>query len=194
MFSSLSKFAEFDKITEFRLKNAFMVAISMSLIAPIIIQLKGIYMLVWVISLFSIAQTLAVKTNDIMTRNFSIPSLYRIGIVVHIIFTLTACLYFISPGLMIWVDSVLSLIEITVFGAYSIVLNNYLAEKHSEQMGRFQIVRNSSWADGALLGLGVVSLITYFLGVPWAIGFFIVYNVVFSGWMISNWNFFNDKI
>lgn len=192
MFGCLRKFKTFDEVTRFRLINAFLVAIGMSLLAPLIITLKGTLMLAWVISIFAIFNMLAVKTNDFMVENFSISQLYRMGVITHILLILAAGLYFWNPLLMIWLDSSIVILETAIFSSYSIVLTNYITDNFPNDMKKFQIVRNSSWADGALTGLGIITLITFFFPLSYAIGFFMVYNILFSMWMINNWNFYDN--
>lgn len=192
VFRYFKRFKELDKITEFRLINAFLVAIGMALLAPVVVTLKGLYLAVWVISLFSIAATLAVKLNAYMTKTFTIPQLYKMGIFIHLLFIFASGLYFYDPHLMIWLDSSLVILETAIFSSYSILLNNYLADYHPKSMQLFQVVRNSSWADGFLLGLFTVTIITYFSTVGTALVFFICYNLLFSAWMIYNWDFYKD--
>ena len=193
IFNTYKQILEFDEVTKFRLINAFLVAIGTNLIFPLMIGLKGELLLPWIISLFLILDTIAVKTNAWFTSRFSISSIYKMTAVVHLAFALFPLLYFISPLLMVYVGSVLTIIEITIFSAYSIMLNTYLAKNFPDSMHNFQIVRNSTWADGILIGLSVVTLITFFYSVPYTIIVFVVYNFFFSLWLIRNWRFF-DKI
>jgi hypothetical protein len=93
---------------------------------------------------------------------------------------------------MVWIEGLLAIIEVAVFSAYSIALNNYLTHKFPNSMSDFQIVRNSSWADGYLIGLGLISLITYFGTIGTGIIVFIIFNTIFSMYLIYNWNFFKD--
>jgi len=72
-----NRFKEFDSVTEFRLYNSFYIAIGMSLITPIIISLKGTYMLPYIISIFAIIQTLSIKSNNYIVNKFSISSIYK---------------------------------------------------------------------------------------------------------------------
>jgi hypothetical protein len=189
---SLQKFKEFDKVSEFRLINAFLVAIGLALLSPILVTLKGMYLAVWVISVFSIISTLAVKTNRYMTKTFSIEQLFRMGIGVHLLLITVAVLYFYSPALMIWLESMLVIIEVAVFSSYSILLNNYIADYYPKSMQEFQVVRNSSWADGFLVGLFLVTGTTYFFSTGAGIIVFVGFNICFSLWMIYNWNFYED--
>jgi hypothetical protein len=193
-FNNIKKFKNFDEVTHFRLINAYTVAIGMSLISPVIITLKGLYLAAWIIAMFSIINTLAVKTNNFMVNTFSISSLYKFGIFIHAALVCASIIYYYSPSLMIWLDSTLVIIEVAIFSAYSIKLNNYITDNYPDSMSEFQIVRNSSYADGMLLGLLVVTIITYFSAVGTAIAVFIVFNIFFMMWMVYNWRFFDKRI
>ena len=72
------------------------------------------------------------------------------------------------------------------------MLNNYLTNNYPESMNEFQIVRNSIWADGILVGLTTVTTITYFFGNSVAIILFIIFNICFSSWLIWNWKFYDN--
>lgn len=188
---TIRRFKEFDEVTEFRLINAFLTAIGISLLTPVIITLKGLYLAVWVISIFSILSTLSVKTNDFFVKTFGLSSLYKLGIFMHLLLVLSSCVYFYSPMLMIWLDSLMVILVTMVFSAYSILLNNYITHNYPESINDFQVVRNSSWADGFLVGLIVITLITYFLSTSVGVAIFIGFNSMFSLWMIYNWKFFD---
>ncbi len=164
----------------------------MSLLLPIIIILKGQLLLAWIVSLFSIVNTLAVKMNDYVVTNYTISEVYKAGVVVHFLLTISASIFFISPLAMIWMDSTLVIIETAVFSSYSVILNNYLTEHFPKNMSSFQIIRNSSWADGALWGLGTITVVTFFLPLSYAVGIFVVANFIFGLWLLKNWNFYDN--
>jgi len=187
------KFKKFDKVTELRLINAFIVAIGIALLTPILVSLKGIYLAAWVISLFTIAQTLAVKTNKWVVSHVTIEQMFKLSIIIHLLFITISAIYFISPLYMVIADSILGIVEVSLFTAFSISLNNYITDKHPDEMSNFQIVRNGSWADGFLFGLLVVTIITYFSTIGVAIGVFIVFNLIFSLWLITKWNFYTNE-
>lgn len=191
-FKTILRVFDFDAITTFRLINAFLVSIGMGLLAPVLVILKGTLLPAWVISMFGIINTLSVKTNQYFST-FDASFLYKLGVVLHVLFVLTALIYFINPLLMIIIDSILVIAEIAIFSAYGIVLNNHIADSYPETMGDFQIVRNSIWADGTLIGLSLSALITTFFGLSGMVISFVLFNAMFSIWMIKNWNFYADK-
>ncbi len=189
---TITKIKQFDSVTRFRLLNAFIVGIGLALLAPVLVVLKGVLLPVWVISMFGIIATIAVKTNDFFCK-YSISQLYHLGIVVHIILVVAALLYFVSPLWMVVLESLVGILEAAIFSAYAVLLNDYLAQNYSDSMKKFGIIRNNSWADAGLIGLTVVTIVTYFFSTGLAVGLFILYNSVFSAWMLYNWNFFSSK-
>lgn len=191
-FMTLKRIFDFDSVTTFRLINAFLVSIGMGLLAPVLIILKGTLLPAWAISMFGIVNTLSVKTNEYFSQ-FEVAFLYKLGVVLHIMFVLTALIYFVNPFLMILIDSTLVIAEVAVFSAYGIVLNNHIADNHPDSMGDFQIVRNSTWADGTLIGLALSAGITALFGLDGMVISFVLFNTLFSAWMIKNWNFYVDK-
>lgn len=193
IFNITKRISKFDEVTQFRLRNMFLFCIGYFLIIPILAQLKGIYLASWIISMFMIGEQLMNKTNRFLVENYSISTLFRIGNIVHLLTILVALMFFVNPLYMVVGDSLLSLLDIAIFNAYSIKLTNYLTEFYPQDMSEFQIIRNSIWTDAVLLSLGITSFITYFWDNGVAIGFFIVYNIFFSLYLFKNWRFYTNK-
>lgn len=187
-----SKLNRFDKFTRFRLVNAFIVTIGVNLITPIMSDLKGEYLVSWIISAFLILETISIKTNRYFVDNFSIDRLYKISIFAHLSFTLVATLYFWNPLLMIYADIITAIIDVSIFSAFNIKLNNYLTDNYPDSMSEFQIIRNSIYADGILLGLSIVTVLSYLFGNSIVVIIFIVFNTIFSIYLIKNWNFYSE--
>ena len=183
---------DFDPVTKFRLINAFLVAIGISALAPVLTVLKGTLLPVWVISMFGIGNTLVVKTNAYFSKK-SLDWLYKVGIGVHIFFTLSAVVYFFSPLGMVILGSISGIIEVAIFSAYAIRLNAYLADNFPETTTKFGITRNNTWANGHFIGLGVSAFVTAFWGLTPMIILFVMFNTMFSAWMIYNWNFYQNR-
>ena len=190
--SSWLKILDFDSVTKFRLINAFLVAIGISALAPVLTVLKGMLLPVWVISMFGIGNTLVVKTNAYFSRK-SLDWLYKSGIGVHLFFTLSALMYFVDPLSMVVLGSISGIIEVAIFSAYAIRLNTYLADNFAETMTQFGIIRNNTWANGNLIGLGISAFVTAFWGLGPMIILFLLFNASFSAWMIYNWNFYKTR-
>ncbi len=187
------KFKQFDSITELRLINAFFVAIGIALLSPIIISLKGIYLTAWLISIFIIIQTLAVKTNKLIVNNLTIEQMFRISIFMQFLFIILSGLYFYSPLLMVLFDSIIGIIEVSFFTSFSIALNNYITKNCPDDMSDFQVIRNSSSADGFLLGLIITTIINYLFSIGATIIVFIVFNICYTLWLLSKWNFYKGN-
>ncbi len=186
------RFSKFDKITEFRLKNAWIYGFGLSLFMPVLIILKGSLLPIWVISMFAIIATLSVKTNPWLCK-FRLEQLYHWGIYTHIIMIGITLLYFWNPLIMIILESILFIIVEVIFSAYKILLNEKLAISYPETMKDFQIIKNDSWANASIIGLIVTTLLSLITGTEFIIYLFIVYNIIFIIWMIKNWNFFKKE-
>ena len=184
---------QFDSFTNFRLQNLFFVTIAISLISPVMADLKGELLAAYVISIFMIFEQLAVKVNRFLVDRFTLSQIYKLGIPVHLLYTLCAGLYWINPTIMIITDMTLAIIIMATFNTYTIKLNSHLSENHPNTMTEFQIVRNSIAADAFLIGLGISSCITFFFGIQFAIGLFIIYNFSFALYLMKKWNFFDPK-
>ena len=85
---------------------------------------------------------IVIKSNKIFVHKFGMENLYKATIILHIVYTLTSLIYFINPTIMIYTLCVLGFFETAVLSAYSITLNNFIAEKYPKSMNSFQIVRN----------------------------------------------------
>jgi len=184
----------FDTITRFRLINAFIIAIGFNLFFPILIDLKGEYLVSWVISMFMIAETLMVKTNQFVLDNYSMADVYKMTVFVHGAFTLVAVTYFWNPAVMVYLESAFSIIDVAIFSAFSIQLNNYITDNFPKDMSNFQIFRNSTWADGILIGLTITTILTFFFSNAVGLIVFIIFNMGFSIWLARNWNFIESNL
>ncbi len=184
----LKSLYKFDDITKFRLINAFIVSVCLGVLSPVLIVMKGLYMLPWVISLFSILYTVSVKTNKYLVP-LGNEKLYRIGVILHVLLILNTTLYFWFPSFMIYSDSIVMFFIYSNFSAYSISLTNYITEKYPDTVPEFQIAKNSINADGTIIGLIIASLVTA-VSLKLAVIVFLILNNFFSIYMIWNWNFF----
>ena len=192
MLNSFKNLNTFDKITKFRLQNAFIYALGLNLLIPIMIDLKGEYLLPWVISMFLVIETLVVKTNNFMTSKFTMEQLFKMGIFAHCLVVSFVATYFINPNIMIYGNTIAIIVQIGIFSAYSIKLNNYIINNYSESFHKFQVVRNSIIADGTILGLSIITGVLYFFNITIGLCLFITYNTIFILWMFCNYNIFKD--
>jgi len=190
---TLISFGEFDDITRFRLINSFVVAFSVSMLLPVLTVLQGTLMVAWAISLFKIIEMISVKSNEFFVHSFKVKHLYKMTVILHLFYIFSASIYFFSPLIMVYADSMIAILEMAIIGAFSIALNNYLADEFPKSMSRFQIVRNSSWADGSLISLLITTVSLYFFPMYVIVIMFIIINSIFSIWLIKNWRFY-DKL
>jgi hypothetical protein len=183
----------FDNITRFRIINAIAVYFGLNLLVPIINDLRGELLSSSVIAFIMIGLTLSVKLNKYIT-SFSISQVYKMGNVFHLLLTFSTFLYFYNPLYFIYVNASLGIIEIAIFTSYSIQLDEYLANKFPYQVAKFKIFVNSKKADATLSGLGITAVLTVIAPIEWVFILFIVYNTIFSGWLIWNWNFYDKEL
>ena len=189
---NLKKIKQFDKITEFRLLNSFLSAILMSILGPIIIILQGSMMLSWVISLFSTIGVVAIKMNSYMCDTFSLSTIFKMLIILDVLLVVFGIIYFISPYVATWFLMFFGILEVVVYSTYTIMLNNYITENFPESMNNFQIIKNSIWADGALLGGTLISFATFFGGISVGVVIFTIIAFFTSSWLVYNWNFYME--
>ena len=183
---------DLDDVTRFRLMNAFFVAIAIGVMGPALITLKGTLMIPWVIAVFSILHQLTAKTNEYLS-SFDIGTVYRMSAILNVLILLVTLTYFWSPLVMVYLESTLAIMEWAVISAFTIQLNNYIAKKHPESMHLFQLRRNNIWMDGSLLGLLGATLIMIPFHITGAILLFLVVQVLFTLWLLRNWNFFEGR-
>ena len=188
LFKSLNGF---DNITKFRLINSFLAAVVMGIMLPITIHLKGMYMLPYIIGLFSIATLLSVKTNRFMVENFNLNILFKMGIIVNTLIFLLALLFFYDEVITAYILSILGIFEVIVFSAYSIRLNNYITKYTPNKIQEFQITKNNISANGSILGSVLITVTTYFSNITCGVIVLSVVSFLVSLWLIINWNFFN---
>ena len=194
LIADYNKLNDFDPITRFRLINAFLFGVGLYLILPVLLDLRGELLTSTFITFILIVTTISVKTNEYLVNNCSMSDLYKLGIFVHLIFTAGAGLYFYDKLLFVYVDSFVGIIEVAIFSSYRIKLDSYLAKHYSNTVSKFQVFRNSSFADATLLGLFITWFATYYGNNGYAISIFLVTNVGFMIWMVLNWNFIDDNI
>ena len=192
MLISVKEFKRFDKVTKYRLENAFIFALIVGLTMPVLSNLKGL-LSVTVLSLIAIFSKLMMKTNNWFDKKFTLGKIYKMGIILNLMLTLALASYFLNPKIMVFSESVISVIEFGVFSVYSIKLNHYLTKHYQEMFKEFQKVRNSTWADGTLLGLFTTSFLSLFLNMEYIIIIALGFQVVYNTRLFLNWNFYEKK-
>jgi hypothetical protein len=190
-FKTVLKLKRFDRITEFRLLNAFIIALSFSILSPVITALEGSLIVPYLIAAFSIASTLAVKTNKFLTERYNLRGLFHVIVVLHFLFFASTLVYFWSPLMMIYLDVTLGIVEAAFVSAYSILLTNHINENYPKDMHDFQIARNNIWSDGTIFGLSISTVIIFVFGMQGAVISFLILNFFFNLWLVKNWNFFD---
>ena len=180
---------KFDEITQFRLINTFLFAISFNLILPVLMDLRGELLTSTLITFILIVTTLAVKINKYIIENFTLSEIYKLGNFSHILFFSAGFIYYWNQLYFVYADSFFAIVEVAIFSSYTIKLNVYLADNYADTVGDFHVFRNSIFADGTLIGLFIVWMTSYFSGNTLSVTVFIGYNLIFLAWLLYNWNF-----
>lgn len=188
------KIKKFDKITKFRLLNSFVVTVALTTLVPIMVDLKGEYLVPWLISMFIFIETLSAKTHGFFVDRFNISGLYKLGILVHISLLFILIVYYFDPKLFIMMDCIFGILAVAVFGAFSISLDVYQSTYHLEDVQDFKVVRNSIIADATLLGLTFSFFLTLFFTIKIAITVVLIYHTIFSLYLIYMRNYMNDNM
>jgi hypothetical protein len=186
---ALFKIEKFDEVTKFRLYCAFIFSLSLGLISPVLANLKGL-LPVFLISLFFIADKLAMKLNDVIDKKFNIDEIYKLGIIINLFYYISTSLYFYDKFIMILLDSIIAVIDFAIFSVYSIKLNVYLTDNYPKMMSDFQKIRNGIWADGMLIGLAITTTISYFFGNDVIVVLFLIIFTYYMFILIKNFNFY----
>jgi len=189
---SIFDFCKFDKITKFRLINAFWFAFIIGLTSPVLSHLKGL-LSVTVLSIIAIGAKLMMKTNDWFDKKFTLSEIYKLGTVLNIAFLCSTTIYFYNPKTMILLDSILSVIEFGIFSVYSIKLNEYITKYHPNSFKSFQKVRNATWADGTLLGLFITMVLSSFFNEKNIVMIALVIWTAYVIRLIWFWNIYQEE-
>ena len=105
MIKKYNSYYGFDEITQFRLINAFIWGIGFNLILPVLLDLRGELLTAAVITFILIMTTLSVKANKYLVETFTLSKLYKLGVVSHFFFFITAFVYFWDKLLFVYLDS-----------------------------------------------------------------------------------------
>ena len=184
---------ELDKVSRFRLINRLLVTFTIGLMTPIVTILTGQYLPVYLVSIYSILNQLSVKTNKYMTTKYSIQQLYKIGVIVHFIFTLIGFVYFYNKFLMVNLDAIVMILEIIVFGALSIKLDEYQAKFETDLVAKYKIIANTYSSDFMLLGLGLSTLLGL-VNKDYIVITFVITNIGINVWLINNLKFYERNL
>lgn len=194
LLSHYRKIKGFDTITKFRLLNSFVVTVAITTLTPIIISMKGEYLVPWLISVLIFLETVSAKTNGYFVEKFNISGLYKLGIIVHISLMFIMVVYYFDPLIFVLLDCLFGIMAIAVFGSFSIALDVYQSTYFLKDVQDFKVVRNSIIADATLIGLTVSFLMTFFFTVKVAITVVLVYHTIFSMYLLYNINYIDDNM
>jgi len=190
----INKLNSFDPVTWFRLINMFLITVCIGITAPLLISLKGTYMVLWVITIFSLGYVFAQKANKSLV-NKSMSDLYRMLTTANIGIQISLSMYFVDPTygpeIAVYGITIVGMFEVMIVTAYGIQLNNWIATNYPESMKDFGVMKADLSANGQLVAMGLAGALS-FIGpdaiVAAALG---VYTMV-NFWYLKNWNFLEE--
>lgn len=191
---------DFDKITRFRLITLGFILIITNLYIPLLTQYKILLELKInniiiiassIIAFFSIIRIIGTRFIPFFLKKTKLSVVYKYYVITTILFLNTSFLYYISPKLMIWIDSFIGIFDAIFLQAYSMALTNYMSYFFPKSFTKFQNVRNNIFTESALIGL-ILNLIlgTFFK----EIGIIIMVNILgimYSLYLLKNINIMN---
>lgn len=181
----------FDTVTQFRSINGFVVMLGLYLLIPILVDIRGELLSTAFISSILILSTLAVKYNKYFVNNYTIASLYKMGVFVHLSLLINSIIYFHNPLYFVIIESFISILEVAILSSYSIKLDVYQSKNYPDDVESFKIFRNSSIADATLIGLSIVAITSYFFSRDINLYIFIFYNTFLSIYLFTKWSFYD---
>jgi hypothetical protein len=182
---------ELDKLSQFRFYLAFLVAIYITMIAPIIVKLEGLYFTVGLITILMIINNLTSKFLEPLTEKFRIGTIWKIAGFIHLIEMLILFLYFFSDKTMIYVYSFFNIAASLVYSVYSLKMTNQFIKKFPNKIKQLQIFRQNVWNEGYLLGL-FISLALQTINLKIVMVSAILLHIYILYYMIKNWNFYDE--
>jgi len=192
---------DFDKITKFRLITLGFILIITNLYFPLLTQYKNLLKLQVkdfiiiassIIAFFSIIRVIGIRFIPYFLKRTKLSMIYKYYIITIILFLNTSFLYYISPKLMIWVDTFIGVINTIILQAYSMALTNYMSYFYPESFTKFQNVRNNIFTEGALIGL----ILNFIIGTCYKeTGIIItinIFSVLYTLYLLKNLNIMNE--
>jgi hypothetical protein len=197
MFKKIKKYIyvlrlkELDRLSEFRFKQAFFVATYITMIAPILVKLEGLYFTVSLITIIMILKNISSKFLEPLSNKLILGTVWKLAIFAHFINLILLLLYFYDKKIMIYFYSFFAIIAELIFSLYGIKLNNQFVKKYPKKIKKLQIFRQNIWNEGFLLGL-FLSLGLQQINLNLTIAVALTVHVYVLYYMISNWNFFDN--
>ena len=189
---------KFDEITKFRLIITGLTNVLFTFLYPILagyynlLEIKVgdvLFVSATIIAMFSILKTLGMKFVKYISDKISFSNIFLICIIMDILLGIEITLYFVSIKLTIWVEMILSVMQIPFTIAYNNSLNNYINYFYKSSLTNYQNYRTDLSAESSLLGLVLASITTLF-SIKLAIIIFIVGILLLSMYQLKYYKVF----
>ena len=171
---------QFDEVTRFRLTLVALMSLLYAPIFPILTQYSYLMELninnifipaATIIGLFAFIRTFSARYNEKILDKLTFSGIFKGLIIVDIITVFGLLTYFISPKLMVFIDSIVGIANAILMISYRTAVNNYMTYFHRQDYTRMQNFMIKIYSDSQSVGLILGALIT-FISVKFAIVFF----------------------
>jgi hypothetical protein len=181
---------ELNEAQQFRFKTAFLVAVYIIILMPIVKKYQGVFFTTQLITVLIIIQQLANKFLEKINKHLIIGQIFHILIVFQGIEILVLLLYFVNFKLMIYIFSIFDICIGLIATSYGIKLTSLQAKLNPKEVKHVQIFKQNIWAEGFLTGL-FISFLLQEIGITFTIISAIIIRMLIFIYMIKNWNFFD---
>ena len=173
---------QFDEVTKFRVMLVSLMSLLYAPIFPILTQYSYLMEVKFnnilipaatIIGMFTFIGTFSARYNEKILNTLTFSGLFKALIIIDSITVIGLLTYFISPRLMVFIDSIVGVVNGILMISYRTAINNYMTYFHKEDYTRMQNFMVKIYSDAQSLGLLLGMLIT-FLSVKIAILFFSV--------------------
>ena len=174
------KMEQFDEVTRFRLTLVALMSLLYAPIFPILTQYSYLMELninnifipaATFIGLFAFIRTFSARYNEKILDKLTFSSIFKALIIIDILTVFGLLTYFISPKLMVFIDSIVGTANAILMISYRTAINNYMTYFYNQDYTRMQNFMIKVYSDSQSIGLVLGALIT-FISVKFAIVFF----------------------
>jgi len=163
----------FNEVTRFRLVVLMVILIIIEVTFPSITQLQGTYLHIhnWevipatIIAGFGIIKLILQKFGKRVLKTTKPSVIFKAYVIISSFWMPSLFLYFYDPTLMIWVYSILGIIDGFIMFVYSTTISNFMVYFEHDKYTKFQNYRNDILTELGLIGAILSFVISYFFGI-----------------------------
>ena len=184
---------QFDEVTRFRITLVALMSLLYAPIFPILTQYSYLMELnmnnifipaATVVGVFAFIQTFSSRYNEKILEKLTFSGIFKALIVIDILTVFGLLTYFISPKIMVFIDSIVGIVNAILMISYRTAINNYMTYFHRQDYTRMQNFMIKIYSDFQSIGL-ILGVIITFISIKFAIVFFSVGITVVVLWEVK---------